>query len=179
MTTSLARERWIRLLLVLLGAWLALSVAMGWVASANFKVVEPDRLRDAASIFAQLPEGEPRRMKLRYIASEMNRHDFAAYDKVNLALAVLAVLVAARLSQRPRGAMLVLLLCLAMAVVFTTWFTPTLIAQGRQIDFVARDPRPPEVAAFYRLHGVNIGLELLKMLLITSVIVRFVRQPPR
>jgi hypothetical protein len=151
------------LLLWLLGAGFVLTLAMGYVASANFKVVEPDDLRNSDQVFSALEEGETRRMALRYVASELNRHFFALYARVHTVLfaGALAVFLVSRLQSRT--ILVGLVYCNLLSMLYLVWFLPVLVEKGRAIDFLSRDPVPPEVKAFYAVHGVNIVMELVKL----------------
>lgn len=177
--SSPAPERpWARhLLLWLLGGWVFLSVTMAFIASANFRVLDPEHLRQAEQIYAEIPAAE-RRTDLRYAASEINRYLFSVYSAVHVvvAAAAFAVLWLVRLPRRRRLWLAATLgLALAFAIVFVAWFTPTMVELGREIDFLARDPAPPPVLHFYQLHQVNVTMELIKLALLgvaTALLVR-------
>jgi len=168
-------HRW---LLVVLTAWIVLMVCMGFVATGNFAVVEPDALRDADRIYAALEAGDERRMALRYVASELNRAYFQRYDTASLVLALAALGLRLRVGGH-RASLIALLLCAGLVVLNVAYFTPTILELGRQIDFMPRDPPPPEVAEFFRLHGVNITLGLAQLVLLAGLlVVGVVKGPP-
>ena len=50
----------------------------------------------------------------------------------------------------------------SFVVVLTVGITPQILAVGRSIDFVPRDPPPPAVATFGVLHAAYTLLELAK-----------------
>ena len=54
-----------------------------------------------------------------------------------------------------------LLICLALQF----YVVPETIRLGRIIDFLPREPAPPEAAPFWRLHHTYTGLDMLKFLL--------------
>ncbi|MCB9897398.1 MAG: hypothetical protein H6825_05295 [Planctomycetes bacterium] len=165
-----------RLLLFALGVWCALSFAMGFVATGNFHVVEPAALRNSTEIYAAIPlEGDARRMALRYVASELNRFFFARYDLANVALAALCTWLVFLLPRRK--SQIALVACLLVALASAFWLTPTIVELGRQIDFMPRDPKPPEVVRFYELHGVSISLGLLQLALALGVAIGLLREP--
>ena len=62
-----------------------------------------------------------------------------------------------------------------MAALFLAWFTPTMVELGREIDFMARDPEPPQVTRFYSLHRINVALELGKLAMLVAVAVHLIR----
>lgn len=159
-------HRW---LLVVLTAWIMLIVCMGQVATGNFEVVEPDDLRHSSEVFAELEAGDERRMAVRYVASELNRYFFQRYDVGSLALAAAAIVLRLRAGGRPVS-LVALLLCAALVVANLTYFTPYMIEQGRLIDFMPRDPRPPEVEAFYSTHVLNIVLTLGQMVVLGALV---------
>jgi hypothetical protein len=172
-------RRWARhLLLWLLGGWFFLSVTMAFVASANFRALDVERLRQADQIYAEIPAGE-RQRDLRYAASEINRHLFSVYSSVHavVAAAALALLWLVRLPRRRRLWMAASLgLGLVFAIVFVAWFTPTMVELGRAIDFMPRDPAPPPVVRFFQLHQVNVTMEMIKLALIAAVAVALIRR---
>lgn len=152
-----------------LGLWISLTVCMAYIAGANFKTVEPDNLRHAAEVFAEIPEGEERRMDLRYIASELNRHFFKVYDGAQLVLATLSLLLLF-LSRAGKLETALTLTCCAFAIWFAFRITPNLIEIGRQIDFMPREPEPPQVKEFYGLHRQAVAIEVIKLLFLTTVV---------
>ncbi|WP_428262051.1 DUF4149 domain-containing protein [Haliangium sp.] len=178
-SSSAARRPWaLHALVWLMGCWIALTVAMAFVASANFRVLEPDTLRDAAEIYAEIPAAE-RRTHLRYAASELNRYLFTVYSDVHLvvAAAACALLLAAGLPRRRlRWLVPTLGVCLVFALIFALWFTPTMVELGREIDFMAREPEPPPVTRFFRLHAINVSMELGKLALLAAASVALVRR---
>lgn len=173
-------RRWPRhLLLWLLGGWLFLSVSMAWVASANFRVLDVERLREADRVYAEIPAGEQRQRDLRYAASEINRYLFSIYGAVNAvtAAAAFALLWLVPLPRRRRAWMAAALgVCLLVAIAIAAWLTPVMIELGREIDFVARDPAPPPVQRFFALHRLDVGMELAKLALIAAVSVALIRR---
>lgn len=170
-----AGGRGARVLLLLLGAWMTSIVTMALLASGTFHVVEPARLANAETIYADIPEGEPRRMALRYVASEVNRFFFRRYDAVHIALAVMCCALVLRGPVR-RKSMVALVACLAISIAATLWLTPSIIELGRRIDFLPRDPLPPDVAEFFRLHRMSVTGELTKLALLVGVAVGLVRE---
>ncbi len=171
--TSLA---WVdRLLLWVLGGWFLLTVSVGYVATANFSQLEPERLRGAETVLERL--GDNKASSLRYVASELNRHYFSVYGWANLTLAAVALLLFATSAGKTRWRTAALVTCFIIAAGGVFYLTPTLIELGRQIDFVPRSRASEELRQFYLLHGLNEGLELLKLALLTGVSVSLVRAP--
>jgi len=168
-----------RALCALLAAWLAVAAAMAFVATSNFRVVEPADLRDSEEVFAAHEDPVERRMAIRYIASELNRFYFQRYDRIQalLAGACFLALVASRRRSRTRALLFGLVVAIVAANAFH--YTPRLVEIGREIDFLPRDGEPAEpVREFWRLHHQSVGLELGKMALLASLLFSCLRRAP-
>ncbi|MCB9881139.1 MAG: hypothetical protein H6834_05060 [Planctomycetes bacterium] len=158
-----------------LGALFLLTIAMSDVAAGNFKLTNPDELRNASEVFSEIPAGTERAQDLRYVASELNRYFFLRYNFAHVVLVGLALGFYHLGSWRSKITHVCLLFFAALSLANLFYFTPTLVEWGREIDFVPRDPRPPEVSRFYMVHGINIVLELLKLVMILFVTFRVAR----
>jgi len=151
----------------LLGVWIGGTLLMWVVATANFRTVDRVLSRptaQAAPALESAPEAA-RRPLLRHLASEINRLLFRLWGAAQLVLgaAVLALL----LWQAPRNTTNVslagaLLLLIAVMVV---GITPAITNLGRTLDFVPRNPPPPEMASFGKLHAAYSALDLVKLVL--------------
>jgi hypothetical protein len=53
---------------------------------------------------------------------------------------------------------------LAIVGVMAAWMTPAIVALGRTLDFVPRDPAPPGMQRFWILHAAYTTLEMIKLL---------------
>ena len=153
-------------LLFVLGLWLGATVFMWLVATQNFAVVEAIRGSGNAGFSAAASGLSPEnlRLVLRHQASEINRLFFNGWGMAQLPIALVAIVLArrAKLSRAP------LLLIAAMAVIVAAlqaYVVPETIRLGRLLDFVPREPPPPESAPFWRLHHAYTGLDMLKFLL--------------
>ena len=154
------------LAVVVLSAWMAITVCMWFAAGGSFStvksVVEGSNPQFAAASKAMSPDQT--RVVLRYLTSEINRTYFRAYGWAQLVLGGLLLGLLLRAAPRDTfnlalaGAMLVL------AAVLTLYITPEIVALGRQVDFVPRDPAPPEMARFRALHGAFTGLDGAKLM---------------
>jgi hypothetical protein len=149
---------------VLLGAWLAGTLAMWFVATQNFRTV--DRIlngptQEAGPVIQAMGPASLRPV-LRHLSSELNRKFFVAWGaaEVALGLGVLALLLhtGRRTDALIAGAML------AVALGLLVGLTPPIISIGRAIDFLPRDPYPPQWTTFWRLHLAYTGLDGLKLL---------------
>ena len=147
-----------------LGAWVMGTLCVSVVAMQDFYTV--DRLLGTSSnnAFAGMVEDlgrESTRSLLRYLASELNRLFFQVWNWTQFGIggAVLWLLWRVPRASTLKGLVIGML---AVVVFLTVWVTPEIIAVGRSLDFVPRDPEPPELSRFGMLHGFYAVLELLK-----------------
>lgn len=166
-----------RLLLWVCGGWVVLTISVGYVATANFSQLEPERMRNAETVLRHMGDPEAKARTLRYVASELNRHFFSVYGRANLTLAAVTLVLFSTSGRKTRWRTVALMTCFGIAAVGVLYLTPTLIDLGRQIDFVPREPASEAVRQFYLFHGLNEGLELLKLVLLTGVTVSLVGAP--
>ena len=151
---------------------------MWTVATQNFAVVE--------QILEAHPEGfalavseltpEQLRLALRHQASEVNRLFFEGWGMVQPPLAVVILLLAwrsgsGRMVVGALAAMLLITVFLQLNVV------PETVRLGRALDFLPREPPPPEAAPFWRLHHTYTGLDMLKFVLGLAVGLLVTRGP--
>lgn len=162
-------------LLWALGAWFFVSIGMSIVATSNFRILDPETMRDADRIYAKLEVGQERKLALRYAASELNRHFFKRYDYVQGALALIALTAAFASRSVGKPSRIAIAACSLFVAACAFYFTPTMINQGRVIDFLPRDPKPPEVVEFYRLHTIHVIGEVAKMATLIAVAIARLR----
>jgi hypothetical protein len=67
---------------------------------------------------------------------------------------------------------------LAITIAMAFYLTPQIIAVGRPLDFVPREPAPPALVQFGRLHAAYSILDLGKLLIGIWMAVIFVRSGP-
>ncbi len=158
-------ERTRLLAIVILSAWLAMTVCMWFAASGSFRTVARvlERSNPQFADAAKSMSADQTRVVLRYLTSEINRTYFRAYGWAQLALGGLLLVLLARTPRNTRDLAIVGAM-LALAAVLTLYITPEIVALGREIDFVSRDPAPPEMARFRALHGAFTGLDGAKLL---------------
>lgn len=168
-----------RLLLWFLGGWVFLTVVLGYVAGSNFRVLDPDRLRNADAVYGGFETPEERRLALRYAASELNRHYFVHFTLVQVGLGAVSLALLVLSGEAGPWRATALSGALLVSGFFATSLTPEIVERGRAIDFVAREPEPPpEVDTFYRLHALYLGLDGAKLLLLAGLTVSLVRSGP-
>lgn len=141
------------------------SLAMWLVATQNFATV--DRVltaptEQAAPVLGSLPRDTARPV-LRHLASELNRWYFLIWFLVQLVLAAPLVVVLQRGALRTEailaGVMITIVVLLAALVM------PQIVSLGRSLDFVPRNPPPPQMSTFWMLHAAYTGLDGVKLIL--------------
>lgn len=162
----------------LLGAWISGSLFMILVATQNFRSV--DRLlaepRTAAGQIEQMGRDEARTF-LRYQVSEQNRWYFEAWEKMQLALGVVLLVVVCTGLGEHRSFCLLVTAMLALLAVERFYLTPEIVRLGRLIDFVPPAASSPDRTLFWRFHGAYSAVELTKLALGFFLSLRIVRAP--
>jgi hypothetical protein len=164
------------LAVVVLSAWIAMTVCMWFAASGSFRTVTRV-LQGSDAQFAEAAKPlspDQARVVLRYLTSEINRTYFRAYGWAQLVFGVLLFVLMLRHSPRNTTDLAIAGAMLALAAVLTLYLTPEIVAIGRRIDFVPRDPAPPEMARFRMLHGAFTGLDGAKLLSSLIVLGRWI-----
>ena len=166
------------LLAFLLGAWCAATLFMWFVAVHNFRVVD-SILASKNPELAQVTEAvsdEQHRLMARHQASEVNRLFFDGWGKVQLPLAAVVFLLVWR-GRFGKFVTASAVLMLIIVGVLHLWVVPETIRLGRILDFLPRDPAPPEAAPFWALHHTYTGLDTVKFLLAFASAVLVARKP--
>ena len=151
------------LALLLVGAWLAGSLMIFFVATQNFREVD----RALASVPPQVSADAQATLRpiLRHLSSELNRTYFAVWGIAQIVLGVVLIV----LLHRQRTDSLIAAVMLAIAAGLLLAITPGITQIGRALDFVPRNPLPAEyaplMARFWRLHFAYTGLDCIKVLL--------------
>lgn len=154
------------ILVFVLGIWCGGSLFMWFIATQNFAVARA--LQDApAEGFVEVTSGldaDAIRLATRHQAGEVNRLFFNGWGLVQIPIALLAFSLA--WSARSSRALLAIIgLMLLIVLALQLYVVPETIRLGRVLDFVQRDPAPPEEAPFWRLHHTYTGLDMLKFVL--------------
>jgi len=164
------------MVLVLLGGWLAMTISMWFAATGSFgtvcRVLEGGNPQLAETVRMLTPDQE--RLALRHLASEINRTYFRAYGWAQLALGALLLLLLALQTPRDTTSIIVAGAMVTVVAVLTLYVTPEIVALGRRIDFVPREPAPPEMPRFRVLHGAFTLLDGLKLLAGVGLAVRWI-----
>lgn len=148
-----------------MGVWVMGSLASSIVATQNFYTIDRLLADSPSGPFHDAIErlGEPQgRDLLRYLSSELNRLYFQLWNGAQI---VLGAVVYWLLSREPavRRARLVVLGMMAVVALMIAYLTPQIVLVGRSLDFVPRDPAPPQLARFWILHGAYTTLEMAKL----------------
>ena len=166
--------------LVLIGASVAGSVFMGFVATESFGTIDRLLAAEVHPSFHAAVESLGRdaaRGVLRYLASELNRLLFLVWGWADVALlgAVLGLLWSVRVPWVRYAA----LGALALALVMALGLTPPIVSVGRGLDFVPREPPPPDLARFGLLHAGYAVLDAVKLVLTVAAAIGLVRSVDR
>jgi uncharacterized membrane protein YkgB len=154
----------------LLGALVAGSLFMAFVATGNFRTVG-EILKSpppqAEKMIQQLGD-ENARLLLRYQAGEENRLFFETWETAQIVLGLLLAGLLILMGERR------ILAGLAGALVILTVFqhfkiTPELVWQGRSIDFVPATPESTARQQFFKLHAAYGVMEAVKLLLMIAI----------
>ena len=171
-----------RLASLLVGAWLAGCALMDLVATENFRSV--DRLLSAPS--AQAAEHiramgghDPAREFLRYQVSEQNRWYFENWERIQIVLGVLLLLVLLFGSVPDRFALWLTVLMLVAVLAMHFFLTPEITRLGRSIDFTPRGTPSAERTRFWTFHGAYSATELVKLGLGVALAARLLRRKKR
>ena len=171
------------LMAFLLGGWLVGMVVVAFVAAHNFFMV--DHLLESPASTEYRAEFQKRltpltpgdaRVVLRYLSSELNRFYFRVWEGTELVLGATLLALAVK-SGRDRWFTRGVSAMLAVSLLMTFYLTPQVVEIGRVLDFVSRDPPPPELGRFGALHAAYSALDLLKLLLGIWLTIRLVRRP--
>ena len=171
-----------RLASLLVGAWLAGCLFMDLVATQNFRSV--DRLLSTPSAQASehiraMGGHDTARAFLRYQVSEQNRWYFENWERIQIGLSMLLLLVLLFGSVADRFALLLTVLMLAVVLAMHFFLTPEITRLGRSIDFTPRGTPSAERTRFWTFHGAYSATELVKLGLGVALAARLLRRKKR
>jgi len=141
------------------------SVMMFVIAPTNFRLIDELLAGSSNASFRGWVDqvgSAPVRELLRYLASELNRSFFLRWNVLQLAIGVACCWLAWRLPAE-RRVRVMLLAGTLLVVALLGGLTPLIIGIGRSLDFVPRDPAPPQLGRFQLLHIAYTGIELVKL----------------
>ncbi len=175
------RVKALSVLYLVFGAWLGGSILVGLAAGYNFAGFED--LFERNPSLAERAGFEPDDMGAKKVSllwvhsSELNRVLFESWNRTQLVLGALCIALA--LAAGARGIITAALFLAVTLIAYVQYFlAPELVELGRQLDFVPRDPPPPELAPFKRLHGRYFALEAVRFVLVVLAALLLVWRPP-
>lgn len=147
--------------------WLTGTIFIVVVATQNFYTIDRLLAESPSSIFKQAVstvQNPTTRELLRYLSSELNRLYFQYWNLAQLVVGVVALWLVSKLPAGKHAvwgivAMLAVVLFLMLAI------TPYIISVGRALDFMPRDPAPPELRKFGLLHATYSVFTLVNLIL--------------
>jgi len=165
-------------LVLLLGIWLGGSVIVGGVVAYNISGFEHLFARNAklqARAGFTVDDVEAKKSSVLWVyASELNRVFFEVWNRFQLLIGALAVLLAAW-AGASRLTLWLLLGATALVAVVHLVLEPQLVDLGRQLDFLPRVPRPAIEESFQRYHAVYMVTESLRLgvVLVATLVLMF------
>lgn len=153
------------LLAFVLGVWLGGSVLVGAAVSYNFAgfndlFARNPRLAQAAG-FDPRDTAAKKQSLLWVHSAELNRVWFTIWNRAQIVLGTLALVLAVRAHAR-RLPLALLALALALTVAIHLGLEPRVIELGRALDLVPRDPPPPALAPFQDAHRAYFAADTLR-----------------
>ncbi len=150
------------LVLVLLSAWLGVTLFVWWSATETFEVLSAKKNPALAEKLAPMPEAR-RAALLHHAAGEVNRRLFRGWNAAQLAAAVL-FLAAAFYRRKGDGILPAVLagILLAIGLAHFLWLGPAIEAGGRALDFAARAREAEAARQFAFAHGAYVVSDLAK-----------------
>lgn len=166
-------------LFLLLGIWLGGSIIVGGVVAYNISGFEHLFARNAkleARAGFSPDDVEAKKTSVLWVhSSELNRVFFEVWNRSQLVIGALSILLAA-LGRTGRLGLGLLVAATALVAVVHLVLEPQLVDLGRQLDFLSRDPRPPVEESFQRYHLLYMATESLRLgVLLLATLVLMIR----
>jgi hypothetical protein len=147
--------------------WLFGNLFMMVVATQNFYTIDrliassPSETFTSTAAAMQNPSA---REMLRYLSSELNRLYFQYWNLAQLPLGIIALsLVSGIPGSKPATWEIVSMLLVVLFLM--AFITPPLLRIGRSLDFVPRDPVPPQMRTFGLLHTAYTVFSVINLVL--------------
>jgi len=162
------REKWAMFCMAI---WLFGNIFMMVVATQNFYTIDrlvADSPNDVFNSTVAAMQNPSAYEMLRYLSSELNRLYFQYWNLAQLPLGILALWLVTGLpeSHGPTWEIVAMLLFVLFLMVF---ITPAILRIGRSLDFVLRDPTPPQMRTFGLLHTAYIVITVINLVLGSAV----------
>jgi hypothetical protein len=151
----------------LIFVWLTGTVLVAVVATQNFWTIDQLLQSTPNESFKHAVEtiGYDRtRELLRYLSSELNRLYFQYWNLAQIAIGIPALWLNGKVpgSTRAKWAIAAML---GVVLIMTAWITPQMLSVGRGLDFVPRDPTPPDLRTFGLLHAAYTVMDVIVLIL--------------
>jgi hypothetical protein len=150
-----------------MGIWFAGTVFSAVVAAQNFYTIDRLIEQSTSEPFRQAMDrlgSESGRDFLRYLSSELNRLYFQWWNIAQLGVLVLTLWLIRPFPWTKR-AVWCLVGILAVVIFLTVVVTPQVVSIGRVLDFVPREPPPPQLRTFGLLHAAFSVFTLINLIL--------------
>ncbi len=167
-----------RIACLLLGAWIAGSLFMMWVATEGFHTVDRVMAKPASPATKNLDAaGKERNLALlRHLVSEQNRGYFEAWERVQLVLGLL-LLLALFFGTDARPAVLLFTLLLVVTVALLHWLiTPQVNHYGRAIESLPATVDSPLRNRFWAFHTTYATIDVIKTAVAGLIAISLVRR---
>jgi hypothetical protein len=154
-----------------MAVWLCGNLFMMVIATQNFFTIDrllADSPNETFTALVASMENPTARETLRYLSSELNRLYFQYWNLAQLPVGILALWLVSGLpgSKAATWEIVAMLLVVLFLMLF---ITPPVLRIGRELDFVPRDPVPPQMRTFGLLHAVYTVLSVANVVLGTLV----------
>ena len=137
------------------------------MATQNFYTIDrllADSPNDVFKSTADAMANPTAREMLRYLSSELNRLYFQYWNLAQLVIGVVALWLVSSLPES-KPAMWEIVSMLLVVVFLMVFITPPLVRIGRTMDFIPRDPVPPQMRTFGLLHATYTVLMVINLVL--------------
>ncbi len=170
-----------RIVCLILGAWIGVSVLWAAMAMQNFRQVD-EVLAEASgpAVDAVKRQGgsEQARLFLRHLVGEINRFWFEAWGIGQIVIASGLLLLLLFGSREGKGILLLATLLTIWVTIMHLLITPSIVGLGRVLDWQARDALPLVRQQFGAWHGAYSTMEIGKLILCVAMAVAMVRVKP-
>jgi hypothetical protein len=147
--------------------WLSGSIFITVVATQNFFTIDRLLAHSSNGIFSGVVvtmQSPTARELMWYLSSELNRLYFQYWNIVQLPVGVVALRLVNPLPGSKHAtwgiAAMIFVVLFLMAFI-----TPSLLSIGRELDFVPREPVPPQMRTFGLLHATYTALTIVNVVL--------------
>jgi hypothetical protein len=150
-----------------MAVWLSGSVFITVVATQNFFTIDRLLAESSNLVFNDLVttmKSPTARELLRYLSSELNRLYFQYWNIVQLPVGIVALRLVGGIpgSKHATWGIAAMIFVVLFLMVF---ITPPLLRIGRDLDFMPRDPLPPQMRTFGLLHATYSAFTIVNVVL--------------